>query len=81
MFFGNDAAEVIDGGNTFGLTGSGVGIAVLDTGISPVNDFVAPKNRIAAFKDFVNGRKFPYDDNGHGTHVMCAVRVSTKSKP
>lgn len=50
-------------------TGKGVGIAILDTGISPVADFVEPKNRIVAFKDFINGQKLPYDDNGHGTHV------------
>jgi len=52
-----------------GLTGKGVGIAFLDTGVSPVRDFVEPSNRIVAFKDMVNGREEPYDDNGHGTHV------------
>lgn len=52
-----------------GLTGKGVGIAFLDTGISPLNDFIVPDNRIIAFKDFVNGRQSPYDNNGHGTHV------------
>ena len=26
--------------------------------------------RVAAFVDFVNGRTAPYDDNGHGTHVV-----------
>ncbi len=50
-------------------TGKGIGIAILDTGISPVADFTKPYNRIAVFRDFVNGRTEPYDDNGHGTHV------------
>jgi len=50
-------------------TGRGVGIAILDTGISPVADFTTPQNRIVAFKDFINWEKSPYDDNGHGTHV------------
>ena len=50
-------------------TGLGVGIAFLDTGISPVTDFSVPTNRIVAFRDFINGRNQPYDDNGHGTHV------------
>ena len=50
-------------------TGRGISIAVLDTGVSPVFDLVKPKNRIIAFKDFINGQKEPYDDNGHGTHV------------
>lgn len=49
--------------------GEGVGIAVIDTGISPHYDLIYPENRIAAFKDFINNRAFPYDDDGHGTHV------------
>ncbi|RBP37600.1 S8 family peptidase [Garciella nitratireducens] len=53
----------------FGLTGNGVGIAIIDTGVYPHTDLVLEKNRIIAFKDFVNNKKFPYDDNGHGTHV------------
>ena len=52
-----------------GLTGRGVGIAVLDTGLSPSEDFLLPVSRIAAFRDFVNEEKKCYDDNGHGTHV------------
>ena len=47
-------------------------IAFLDTGISPVADFTQPNNRIVAFFDLVNGKKSPYDDNGHGTHVTDA---------
>lgn len=49
------------------LTGKGVGVAVLDTGIYPHMDF---DSRIWAFQDFVNHRTVPYDDCGHGTHVM-----------
>lgn len=44
-------------------------VAVLDSGIYPHPDF---NNRIVYFKDFVNNRKFPYDDCGHGTHV-CGI--------
>lgn len=51
------------------LTGKGIGVAFLDTGVSPVRDLTQPINRIVAFKDMVNGRKEPYDDNAHGTHV------------
>ena len=46
-----------------------ISIAFLDTGISPVADFICPNNRIIAFLDLVNNRTEPYDDNGHGTHV------------
>ncbi|WP_135554925.1 S8 family peptidase [Paenibacillus cymbidii] len=44
-------------------------IAIIDTGVFPHPDLTRPVNRIVAFRDFVNGRKRPYDDNGHGTHV------------
>ncbi|WP_132282783.1 S8 family peptidase [Natranaerovirga hydrolytica] len=56
-----------------GITGKGIGIAVLDTGIYPHKDFISRRNRIIAFKDFVNDYKDPYDDNGHGTHVAGIV--------
>lgn len=36
-------------------TGKGIGIAILDTGISPVADFTIPTDRIIAFRDFING--------------------------
>ena len=53
-------------------TGKSIGIAVLDTGIYPHDDFMIPSNRIASFKDFVRNRTECYDDNGHGTHV-CGI--------
>lgn len=49
--------------------GRGVVIAILDTGISPSSDFVFPKSRILGFKDFINAKRMPYDDNAHGSHV------------
>jgi serine protease AprX len=50
-----------------GLDGSGVGICVIDTGVDPGHDQIAP--RTVVFKDYVNNRTTPYDDHGHGTHV------------
>lgn len=52
-----------------GIGGQGVTIAIVDTGAYPHPDLTEPVNRIVAFKDFIRGRKKPYDDNGHGTHV------------
>lgn len=49
--------------------GQGVTIAVIDTGIYPHPDLITPTNRILASVDFVNEKKVPYDDGGHGTHV------------
>lgn len=56
-----------------GLTGKGVTIAFIDTGICSHLDFVSPKNRILIFKDFVNFKQTPYDDNGHGTFVASVA--------
>ncbi len=67
----NTARRVVNADKVqeYGLTGKGVSIAILDTGVSPVYDLTKPKNRILAFKDFINDKKESYDDNGHGTHV------------
>ncbi|MTI66277.1 MAG: peptidase S8 [Firmicutes bacterium] len=56
-----------------GFTGKKVTVAVIDTGVTPHNDLIKPKNRIVGFKDFVNGKNKPYDDNGHGTHVAGII--------
>ena len=44
-------------------------VAVIDTGVSEHPDIALFPSRIAAFADFVGGKKTPYDDNGHGTAV------------
>lgn len=56
--------------NKYGLTGKGVGVAVIDTGIFPHPDF---DNRITVFRDYIMNRRYPYDDNGHGTHVAGII--------
>ncbi|TCS94938.1 S8 family peptidase [Hazenella coriacea] len=54
-----------------GNEGQGTTIAIIDTGIHPHPDL---SDRLTAFVDFVNHKKKPYDDNGHGTHCAgCAV--------
>ena len=52
------------------ITGKGIGVAILDTGITPHPDF---DNRILGFCDFLKNRSIPYDDNGHGTHVAGII--------
>lgn len=61
----NNARKIVHC-NDMPYSGKGVGIAFLDTGICRIPDF---QNRIIYFKDFMNGKKGIYDDNGHGTHV------------
>lgn len=61
-----------------GLTGKGIAIAVLDTGIEEHPDL---SDRIRAFMDFVRNRKEAYDDNGHGTHVAgCTAANGSRYK-
>ena len=57
---------------SFNLTGKGVGVAFIDTGIAPHCDFMLTENRVKIFKDFVKNKTQFYDDNGHGTFV-CGV--------
>ncbi len=59
----------IDSIHNQGITGEGVAVAVLDTGIYPHRDF---DTRINCFFDCINNRKGIYDDNSHGTHV-CGI--------
>ena len=59
-----------------GYDGAGVGVAIIDSGISAAHDDLsAPSggNRVARFVDFVGGSEESYDDYGHGTHVAGIV--------
>ncbi|MCY8916785.1 S8 family peptidase [Bacillus atrophaeus] len=57
------------------LDGSGVTIAIVDSGIHPHEDLISPKNRIIAFYDAFQDKEVePSDDGGHGTHCAgCAA--------
>jgi serine protease AprX len=59
-----------------GYDGSGVGVAVIDSGVTPWHDDLASEggaSRIARFVDFVDRRTAAYDDYGHGTHVAGII--------
>lgn len=56
-----------------GYEGKGITVAVVDTGTVPHADLTVPTNRIVEFKDLINGKTEPYDDNGHGTHVSGII--------
>ena len=53
------------------VSGAGVTVAVIDSGVQPSAD--VPASRIKAFVDFVNGYSSAYDDYGHGTHVAGII--------
>lgn len=62
-------AKRILGSDDVSLTGKNVTVAFIDTGIIEHGDFCIGERRIKYFKDFVNNKEKPYDDNGHGTFV------------
>jgi serine protease AprX len=62
-----DLAAPADGGPT----GLGVTVAIVDSGISAQQDL--GEDRIVGWKDFVKGKKKPYDDAGHGTFVAGLI--------
>src|SRR5262249_28518673 len=62
------------------INGTGVGIAIVDSGITPGPDFAS---RIRGFYDFTKLDRFrqptqpaPYDDLGHGTHIAGLIASS-----
>lgn len=61
--FGADLAT-----STYGVSGAGVGICIVDTGVDPDHEQL-DGGKVVAWLDLVNGRASPYDDHGHGTHV------------
>jgi serine protease AprX len=60
----------------FGYDGSGVGVAIIDSGVVPWHDDLADDAgamRVDRFVDFVGGQTTAYDDYGHGTHVAGII--------
>jgi serine protease AprX len=66
----------------YGYTGKGIGVAVIDSGISTWHDDLTNKSkkqypygnqRVSAFVSFVDGSQQPSDGYGHGTHVAGII--------
>lgn len=64
-----DISKQILSVNMTNLTGEGISIAYIDTGVNRHLDFCLGQNRLLYFYDFINNSQLPYDDNGHGTFV------------
>jgi serine protease AprX len=73
----------------YGVTGKGVGVAIIDSGITSYHDDLyrsasgAPSRRVAHFKDFTREvspnlwfNDLQSDDYGHGTHVAGIIAGS-----
>lgn len=57
--------------------GSGITVAVIDTGITKVRDL--HETKFVKGYDFVNDTEVAKDDNGHGTHVAGTVAQATNN--
>src|SRR5438876_5375003 len=55
-----------------GITGGGVTVAVLDSGVAADSDLVQPTNRILASVNFADQR-LASDPGGHGTHIAGII--------
>lgn len=55
-------------GSVFTYSPEDVVICVIDTGIYAAHSDLDEK-QVIGWKDFINKKAAPYDDNGHGTHV------------
>lgn len=55
-------------------------IAVIDTGIDATHVDL-DGGKVIGWKDFVNGKATPYDDNGHGTHVASIAAGEGDGNP
>jgi len=74
-WIGLDLVRTFVGANTTGLTGRGVGIAIIDSGIANIPDV---HDQLAAFYDFrKTGKAAAANDTyGHGTHIAATIASS-----
>lgn len=70
--------------NTLGYTGTGIKVAIIDTGVnynhSDLGGGFGSGKKVADGYDFVNNDANPMDDQGHGTHVAGTVAANGSIK-
>lgn len=60
----------------FNLTGKGIGIGIVDSGVYAHPDLITERRSIRYFQDLIKGYEKPYDDNGHGTFICGCIASS-----
>lgn len=66
----------------YSLSGAGIGIGLVDSGVYPHQDLTSPSTKIEVFEDLINNFRYPYDDNGHGTSIagiLCSSGLSSNN--
>jgi serine protease AprX len=69
--WGLDAIRAPAARSAFGVTGRGVLLGSIDTGVDPTRS--ALDGVVVGWRDFVGGRTTMYDDNGHGTATVLVT--------
>jgi len=59
-------------GNSLSYSTTDIVVAVIDTGIDP-SHVDLDGGKVLGWKDYVNSKTAPYDDNGHGTHCSSTI--------
>lgn len=67
-------------GNVNSYSKNDIVIAILDTGIDIIH-YDLDGGKVIGWKDFINNRTTPYDDNGHGTHCASIAAGEGQANP
>jgi hypothetical protein len=80
---GNDIIRAPQVWTEYGLTGKGIRIGIIDTGVDYTHPDLGggfgPNFKVAGGYDFFNSDDDPMDDNGHGSHVAGIAAANGES--
>lgn len=71
----------LEGLHHAGYDGTGIRVAILDTGVRITHEALTSKSGSLIWRDFIAGQAQPYDDNGHGTATAALAVGNAGSRP